>query len=228
MMLQRGDHAVVHEPFSHRADFGVVHVGGRKFRSERELIAALLELASARPLFFKDTTDFRYPSVLRDRAFLRQAGHSIMIRHPAAAVASHARVNPRLERDEVGFARLYELFEAVAGATGTPPVVVDADDLVASPHALVEAWCARVGIPFVPEALSWKPGMLPAWRRTARWHRSVGESDGFETRSDHGGVDVGGGRLAAYVRYHLPYYERMRCVRLRPEPAATTAATAGG
>ena len=39
-----------------------------------------------------------------------------------------------------------------------PPPVIDSDDLLADPAAVVEAWCTSVGIPFLPAALSWEPG----------------------------------------------------------------------
>ena len=217
MMAERGDRVVVHEPFSHVADFGAAEVDGRVVRSEEDLIGALQELAAERPVFFKDTTDFHYPGLLADREFLREATHTFMIRDPRAAIASHYRLNPELGRDEVGFARLYEIYAAVADATGTEPVVIDGDDLVAAPEPIVQAYCARVGIPYVLEALQWEPTVLPSWRRTARWHTSVSESSGFERRDADDAVDVEADpRLRAYLRFHRPFYEKLRAHRLRP------------
>jgi Sulfotransferase domain len=216
MMAERGDRLVVHEPFSHVADFGAAEVGSRVVRSERELIDALQELAAERPLFFKDTTDFHYPELLGDTRFLREATHTFMIRDPRAAIASHYRLNPELGRDEIGFAWLHEIYAAVRDATGVDPVVVDGDDLVAAPEAVVTAYCARVGIAYVPEALQWEPRVLPSWQRTARWHTSVSESSGFEPPRADGAVDVEAHpRLRAYLHYHRPYYEELRARRLR-------------
>jgi Sulfotransferase domain len=217
MMAERGDRTVVHEPFSHVADFGVAEVDGTVVRSERDLIGALRKLAAERPVFFKDTTDFHYPGLLADTAFLREATHTFMIRDPKAAIASHYRLNPKLGRDEIGFAWLHEIYAAVADATGTEPVVLDGDDLVAAPEAIVQAYCARVGIPYVAEALSWRPKVLPGWQRTARWHTSVSDSSGFEQRSEDGAVDVEADpTLRAFLRYHQPFYEQLRARRLRP------------
>src|SRR5919198_726315 len=144
MMVERGDRLVVHEPFSHVADFGVAEVDGRVVYSERDLIGALRDLASERPVFFKDTTDFHYAALLADTDFLREATHAFMIRDPKAAIASHYRLNPNLGRDEIGFAWLYEIYAAVRGATGIDPVVVDGDDLVAAPEArLGRLWLRR-------------------------------------------------------------------------------------
>jgi hypothetical protein len=217
MMEERGDFTVLHEPFSHVADFGVATVGDREVRSEPELIAELRRLSAKRPVFLKDTTDFHYPGLLADADFLREGTHTFIVRDPRAAIASHYRLNPELGRDEIGFAWLYEIYEAVARATGTEPVVIDGDDLVAAPQRVVEAYCARVGIPFLAEALEWKPKVSPAWKRTARWHESVSRSSGFEPCGRDDGVDVESHpALREFLRYHRPYYEKLYARRLRP------------
>ena len=128
MIAERGDFRVVHEPFSQLSDFGEAEVGEHIVRSEHELIHALFLLAGHDPVFFKDTTDFRYPGVLTNHRFLTEVAHTFIIRDPARAIASHYQLNPRLSRDEVGFKRLSEIFDAVTVATGSTPVVIDADE----------------------------------------------------------------------------------------------------
>jgi hypothetical protein len=215
MMMQRGDFTVLHEPFSHVADFGEALIGDRTVLTESELINAVRDLARQVPVFFKDTTDFRYPSLLADTAFLREATHLFMIRHPRAAIASHYRLNPHLRCDEIGFGWLYEIFAAVQAATRACPVVIDGDDLAAEPAALVRACCSQIGIPYRPDALHWRPGLDQQWRRTARWHTSVSASSGFEW-PDPAPVRDLDPVLNEYLRYHQPYYEKMHAVRLRP------------
>jgi hypothetical protein len=222
MMAERGDYTVLHEPFSHVIDFGESQVGERVARTEDEVIAAIWDFAATQPLFFKDTTDFHYPRMLADEAFLLGPTHTFIIRHPAQAIASHYALNPKLGRDEIGFAWLAEIYEAVAAATGRAPVVVDADDLVERPDETVRAYCEAVRIPFLPEALSWPSGMADQWRRTSRWHESTSRTTGF-SRGNTGHEGPGGHVLvdsdpvlAGYLAYHLPYYERLRAVALRP------------
>jgi sulfotransferase family protein len=223
MMLQRGDFTVLHEPFSRVTDFGDTTVAERMVRSERELIEAIRRLASERPVFFKDTTDFRYPGLLADKTFLREATHTFMIRDPGAVIASHYRLNPELTRDEIGFGRLEEIFRVVVEATGKEPVVIDADELVDKPTAVVAEYCRQVEIPYLPEALSWQPGMVQEWRRTARWHTSTGESNGFRRTDRPAEFDVAGHPvLGEYLRYHLPYYQQLHERRLSPRVDETT------
>ncbi len=217
MMTERGDFEVVHEPFSHVSNFGVAQVLDREVHSEGELIETLRQLARERCIFFKDTTDFHYERVLTHADFLREATHTFIIRDPKAVIASHYSLNPGLQRDEIGFAWLYEIFRAVIEVTRATPLVMDGDELVAEPQKYVEAYCRHVDIPHIPEALNWHPGSLPAWERTARWHVAVSESRGMEPTTPRVDVDVAGDPvLGDYLRYHEPYYQRMRSVRLLP------------
>ncbi|MEU6256014.1 sulfotransferase family protein [Streptomyces sp. NPDC047043] len=217
MMTERGDRVVVHEPFSQVVDFGEVEVADRVAHSEQDVLAALRAIAAQQPVFFKDTTDFHYPALLADEAFLSAATHTFIIRDPAEAIASHHALNPVLGRDEIGFARLYEIFTAVEAATGTAPVVIDSDDLLDRPAETVRAYCSAVGIPFLPEALSWQPGMRSEWQSTSKWHKSTSETAGF-TRGRSGGAEAVAADpvLRAYRDYHQPYYEKLRAVALQP------------
>jgi hypothetical protein len=215
MMTERGDFTVLHEPFSYVQHFGESCVGDQLVRSEEELIAALRSLAHDGPCFFKDTTDYYYPVLLGDEAFLATGVHTFLIRHPAEVIASYYALYPGLGRDAAGFAWLAEIYDAVADATGQQPVIVDSDDLVARPQETVAAYCRAIGIPFKPEALSWEPRMEPSWSRTARWHDVASRTTGF-VRDNTAGV----GRprweelkdnpvLAGYLDYHLPFYEKL-------------------
>lgn len=216
MMAERGDYTVLHEPFSHVKNFGAAEVDGQLVRTEDELMPVLRRLAHGGPVFFKDTTDFHYPGLLANRAFLTGPVHTFLIRHPAPAIASHYRMHPGLGRDEVGFAWLAEIHDAVATATGRAPVVIDADDLVERPHETVSAYCEAVGIPFFERALSWQPGMREEWRRTARWHEHASQTAGFvRTVAPSLAEFEGNPVLTGYLAYHLPFYERLAAVALK-------------
>lgn len=216
MMAERGDFLMLHEPFSNLAEFGSVRVGNRRARSEGELIAAIRELARSGPVFFKDTTDERYPGLLSDGEFLaRDAVHTFLIRHPRETIASYHALNPDVEIHQIGAEYQFEIYTAVAGRHRNPPAVIDAGDLVADPHSAVAAYCAAAGIPFMPEALAWKPGERSEWRPTARWHTEVSGSSGFSAaRRDHIAPETDP-VLSGYLRHHLPFYEKLREHRLR-------------
>ncbi len=224
MMAERGDRQVVHEPFSLVVDFGQSKVGDLVANDEQEVIAHLCTLAAESPVFFKDTTDFHYPQVLADADFLSQATHTFIIRHPAEAIASHKKLNPELGRDEIGFARLYEIFDAARTASGVTPVVIDSDDLIERPQETVRAYCDGVGIAFMPEALAWEPGVREEWRTTLRWHEATSRTCGFASATRDAATSgpaaaasfADDSVLTGYLDYHLPYYELLRAAALRP------------
>ncbi len=214
MMCARGDFTVLHEPFSHVANYGSTTVDDELITSEPQLLAALRRTRGQ--VFFKDTTDFHYPHLLEDEAFLRDATHTFLVRHPREAIASHFALHPGLGRDEIGFAWLHEIFAAVRAATGATPVVVDSADLVARPAETVERYCAAVGIPFVPAALTWSTGMTPAWLRSERWHQGTSETTGFvQTLPRQSTAIEDSPLLAGYLEYHLPFYESLWQHRIR-------------
>ena len=215
MMMERGDFTVLHEPFSHVINFGESEVGECLVRSERELIPALCRLAQDAPVFFKDTTDFYYPCLLSDRDFLVRGTHTFLIRDPAEAIASHYLLHPGLKRDEIGFAWLAEIYDAVAGAAGSPPVVIDAADLVARPYETVRAYCQATGVPFIPAALSWRAGMREPWQRTSRWHETASVTSAFVPTQPPGLTEVQTNPvLAGYLDYHLPFYQKLRAAAI--------------
>jgi hypothetical protein len=228
MMLQRGDRHAVHEPFSYLAEFGTVTVDGAEVRTEPDLLAALRRLSAREPVFFKDTTDARYPHVLHDDAFLAtDAVHAFLIRHPARTIASYHAINPAMTRDQIGFEHLHEIYTAVAAATGTTPCVIEADELVADPAAGVAAFCRAVGIDFRPDALAWEPGDRAEWAPSARWHRAVSGSHRLTATVTAPAVDPATHPvLRRYLDHQLPFYEALHATAVPlhtrvPHPDAT-------
>jgi Sulfotransferase domain len=227
MMAERGDFTVVHEPFSYLAEFGCTDVAGTRVTGPAELVDVLLQVASGGQVFAKETTGRRYPEVLGSPGFLAGATHTFLIRHPRETIASYHAMNPSAPAEKIGFESLHEIFTAVSELTGHSPVVLDAGDLIRRPADLVAAYCGRVGIPFLPGALSWQPADRPEWSRSRRWHADVAASAGFgevaaaaapsgqAAAAAPSGPDVGRHPvLGAYLRQHLPYYEMLHARRL--------------
>ncbi|MFD8817108.1 sulfotransferase family protein [Streptomyces sp. NPDC059627] len=216
MMMEREDLTTLHEPFSHLSDFGSTEVAGRAVRTEAELIEAVRELSRTTRVFFKDTTDFRFPRVLEDRRFLTEARHTFIIRRPEEVIASHYALDPEVTADGIGFGRLHELFEAVRKATGSAPgPVVDSDDLLDHPAETVREYCSQVGLPFRPDTLNWSSGMREEWLRAPKWHEDAGRSAGFtRTPREYEFTVDNHPVLAAFHRSQRPYYEELYRHRL--------------
>ena len=113
--------------------------------------------------------------------------------------------HPNLGRDEIGFARLHEIFTAVQAATGTTPVIIDSDDLLDKPDDTVRAYCAAVNIPYLPDALNWQPGMRPEWQTTSRWQQTTSKTTDFTRKTAEKAETVTTNPvLRAHLDCHLP------------------------
>jgi hypothetical protein len=215
-MVERGDLVAVHEPFSDLIGLGETDVQGRPFHSLRSLLAWLVEETADVDVFVKDTPNHRHREVFEDRRFVVETKHAFLIRRPEEIAASFYAVERNIRVDSIGLETLYAFYCAVLEAGGHPPIVLDSDDLVSRPEAMMAAYCRAVGLPFVPQALTWEPGDRVEWRRSARWHLDVSASCCFELRErvyEHT-VDTSE-ELARYTAHHRPFYEQLHARRLR-------------
>ena len=222
-MLERGDLLALHELLEGLMYFGDTEVQGRTFESPVSLLAWLRDETHDVRVFLKETTDSRVREVvLADRRFLAEARHAFLIRRPEEIAASlYALITtfeppPRDVRiEDIRLEALHELHAAVHDAGGHRPVVIDSDDLVARPGATMAAYCAAVGLPFVPSALTWEPGERPEWRRSARWHADVSATSRFEQRERRYAHAVEtSDELARFAAHHMPFYEQLHAHRL--------------
>lgn len=222
MMCERDDVTTVFEPFSCLADFGVSDVGATSVHSEQEVLAVLRGLSQRSTVFVKETTEARYPEVLADEDFLaRDARHAFLIRHPRETIASCHTLNPGVRYDQIGFEALHELFTVVGQQSGKIPVVIDAEDLMANPEGMIQAYCARMRIPFRARALAWRPETRKEWLPTRMWHRDVSASSGFEVQTKVYPDITATPVLNGYLLSSLPYYEELRSHRMQVRGAAT-------
>jgi len=218
-MAERGDLAVLHEPFGNLKNYGETDAGGRTFDSAPQLLAWLRGEARDRNVFFKETMDHQHDAVLADRPFLSEAHHAFLIRRPEEIAASYYALFPPMTIDAIGMERLCEMQAAISDAGGNPPIVIDSDDLVARPAATMAAYCTAVGLPFKSRALTWEPGEQPEWQRSAGWHTDASNSSGFEWRERTYVYTVENSeKLARYAAHHRPFYEQLYAQRMNVTP----------
>ncbi len=216
MMAERGDFTMVHEPFSYLAEFGQADIAGERVTSAAGLISVLTSLGRDGRVFAKETTGRHYPEVLADQQFLAAgARHAFLIRHPRETIASYRALDPGASLHKIGFESQYAIFAEVCRLTCRVPAVIDAEDLVSRPAAIIGAYCVQAGIDFLPGALTWQPSDRPEWQPSRRWHADAAASTGFARVAARPVTGPGQDSVpSGYLRYHLPFYEKLHARRL--------------
>lgn len=215
MMIERGDVTVVHEPLLALTEEGSVTLpapggGTATARSEPELLRALTELGHVQPVFVKEVLDYRYPYLIEHPQELAGFTHTFLVRDPRLAISSHYAMKPTVTCPEIGYERLHELFEVAWSATGRKPLVIAAERLLGEPARVVGAYCAALGLPARPDALTWSAQDRPEWQRHRGWHLDAIASTGFRDRASTYPATVdNNAALRSFYDYHFPFYERI-------------------
>lgn len=226
MMKQRGDFHTFHEPF------GKSFYLSEERRSDRasdqppqaELnYGAILDLLEShigeRSVFMKDLT--YHVAGIADGAFLAHFHNTFLIRDPAKTLPSLYAVLPDFRDDEVGYDTQYRMYETVLASGNGEPVIIDADDLANNAEAVIRAFCDRVGIPFVAEALQWdnipRSETITWWIGGDEHHGNLKASTGFKTERFKEYPDVSEiPKLARAYEECLPFYQKLHAKRLSP------------
>jgi hypothetical protein len=215
MVIERGDHVVLDEPFSEHYYLGPEKVSDR-FAEVRPdaapdaILGRIEDAADDGPVFVKDMA--YHVAGLASPSFAARFTNAFLIRDPARSLPSLASMWPDFTDEEAGFDALAALV-AHAEAAGQDPVVIDSDDLCRDPAGIVAAWCERVGLPFDADALEWAPGMRPEWVLWPDWYEGTSRSSGFLPPSGPPPPLEGERVRAAYERCR-PVYEALRERRL--------------
>jgi hypothetical protein len=142
--------------------------------------------------------------------------HAFLIRDPYSMVASLEAKLGQFDLLQTGLPQQVEIFDHVAQRTGRAPPVLDTDDLLQRPEAMLRALCEALGVPFSARMLSW-----PAGRRVTDgvwakyWYDRVEASTGFEPPPPAVARKSLPPALAALEARCRPLYERLRAHRLR-------------
>jgi sulfotransferase family protein len=218
VFVERGDFKVFHEPFSASYYYSTERRSNRfaevetKEEYEPENILAKILEPRKKPVFFKDMA--YHVAGFMSREFVSKFTNTFIIRDPTPVISSLHRFWPDFTLEETGYEQQHKLFE-VAVESGEEPAIVDASDLVGNPESMVAAYCASLGIPFMPEALSWEPRQVPEWEMWTEWHEEAQESTGIKKQPLEDDTEVPEGLEGVYERC-LPYYQKLYEKRLQP------------
>jgi hypothetical protein len=139
--------------------------------------------------------------------------HAFLIREPERMIASYLRKRETAAFENFGMDRQAEFFEREADRLGRAPPVIDANDVLADPEAVLTNLCVALNIPWDPAMLNWDPGRRATdgpW--APHWYGAVEKSTGFgPPESDPVELPADARRVADRCR---PYYERLAKYRL--------------
>ena len=226
MMRQRGDLDCLHEPFGEawyqgeeplwqRYKPGEVTTPGLTLES---VWADIQQRASEGPVFLKDFP--HYINHMWTPDFLSNFTHAFLIRDPAKTISSMFNKWPDFHEGEVGFPEQRALFDLLTALNdGTPPPVIDSDDLLEDPEQMTAKFCNSVGIPFIKEALTWEPGGDPSkhsWWDGGSFHKNLAQSTGLTPQvRKYVEVKDAPERVQQVHRRMKPHYDHLHQHRIR-------------
>ena len=115
-----------------------------------------------------------------DLTFMLQFVNIIFIRNPKQIVASYNRVIKNPSISDIGVADQFKIYNYLI-AKGNHPLIVNSEDLVTNPKAILEKMCEELRIPFDKSMLKWEAGPRPEdgiWSKY--WYTNVHKSIGFQ------------------------------------------------
>jgi len=134
--------------------------------------------------------------------------HAFLIREPERMIASYLKKREAARFEDFGLEKQAEFFEREAERLGHAPPVIDANDVLADPAAVLSKLCEALRIPWDSAMIHWAPGRRETdgvW--AAHWYNAVEKSTGFGP-PETGPVELSpeDQQLAERMR---PFYERL-------------------
>ena len=219
VFVERGDFKVFHEPFSASYYYSEKRQSDRYADQEpkaeynpENVLARMLE-PWGRRVYFKDMA--LHTKGVMTPEFVSTFTNTFIIRDPIPVIASLNRFWPDFTLEETGYELQHRLF-TLAAENGEDPAIVDAADLTSDPEGIVAAYCEKIAVPFMPEALSWEARKIPDWEMWAEWHTEAEESTGIKREPLEDDKELPEGLEDVYERC-LPYYKELHELRLRPQ-----------
>jgi Sulfotransferase domain len=217
----RPDTVVVDEPFyahyllvtgvDHPGRDEIIAAGEPNWRKVAARLTGRLP-AGKSILYQKHMTHHIVPQI--DTDWFRDVTHAFLIRDPREVIASYANTRATVATSDIGVLQQITIYERVRAIADTDPVIIDASEFLHTPEAHLRAWCARLGVEFMPSMLSWPPGPRDTdgvWSKY--WYDAVVKSTGF-ARWRPRNLEVAE-RYRRIVDATLPLYEGLYVKRMR-------------
>ena len=154
-----------------------------------------------------------------DLAWTAKLKHAFLIRDPAEIVSSYTAVRGSCELHDIGIEQQLFLYKKISKITGQDIPIIDSNDVLRAPKALMRQLCHKLGVPFSGNMLKWAPGKRASdgiW--APYWYESVEASTGFKAlRKPALALDM---EQHAVVAEATPYFHELYAQRLIPSSEA--------
>ena len=234
VMRERGDCTCFHEPFLHhyyidRAVRELPHydIDPGTPTTYGDIRDMLLAAADEGAVFIKDMSYYIVPTLLDDPEFAGRVTHSFLIRNPVKSILSHYKLDPEVTLEEIGLEAQWRHVAWLIETTGETPVVLEAERVQRDAQGMISAYWRRVGLAPAADAFEWSTKDVPDdWQQVAGWHESVSESGAIRDysaeeaaarRAEFEATAAAAPQLSAYLDHHMPFYEKLRDLALRPD-----------
>ena len=202
--IQREDYVTFHEPFGEPAYFGPERIYSyydKELSAHAEhthvtysqMVDDILKAAEKKNVFIKDMARHvvlsNYKSHPKNPTmlpidFLKRCKHTFILRRPEKSVPAlyrqYVASNKEFIHDDIGYLELQALFEFLTELTGVRPPLIEADDLLKEPSAIMQMYCeSAIDEKFDPIMLGWKSERIQAFDKWPNSHEQAQYSTGF-------------------------------------------------
>ncbi|XP_037044537.1 branched-chain-amino-acid aminotransferase-like protein 2 isoform X2 [Bradysia coprophila] len=184
--LQREDFYCLHEPFGDAYYFGPQRQSLRyknaDLPNDIKLTSTTFqfvcdEIRTARPgkrTFVKDMA-YHVFTYLKDHELpIDKMISTFLIRNPFNAVPSMYKCSisdwGSFDPTEMGYLKQRDLFDHVMNRYRQTPIVVNSEELVKNPRAVLQKYCALVDIEYKECMIEWKPMKIEQFDKWTGWH----------------------------------------------------------
>ena len=217
-MRERGDVHVQHEPFMYHYYLTAKDHMFPGFLPEPDhpktyagIRDMLLSKSRDRAVFFKDMAYYVIDDLPKDPQFSLQMTHAFLIRDPAEAALSYAKLDQSYTCAELGHEAQYRLYRALVDQ-GLDPLILTADQLRHSPKETLRRYWTHVGLNFINHAFSWNDKMPSGWQSVSSWHLNALNSGAIllpKGVNPMPQLTQYGDHFVDYVSHHMPFYQKL-------------------
>lgn len=217
IIAERGDFKIFHEPFSdlyYSHDKKATAVG---YSSQYDFTPTyanitqhLLKLFKAnKQSFIKDMAYHCWEYIDEDFEWLLNTKPVFLFRNPEHAIASHYAMNSKLTSDEVGYDKLWKLYQKFT-SNGKTPLLIESENLIENPEGVLSQFESYCKVPTNKEALIWKKEAPKEWSTWSDWHKDAAESNKIvKTQKKYEHNIYNNDTLKKYYEYHVTYYKKL-------------------